>query len=64
MNAALIRGRRSLIFLLSYAALNQERRFIGVGAFLSKYGKSFIVQGVKNTVSTHLGQVILSVGQV
>ena len=40
MNAALIRGRRSLIFLLSYAALNRGRRFIGGGAFSSKYGSS------------------------
>ena len=37
MNAALIRGPRSLIFLLSYAALNRGRRFIGGGAFSSKY---------------------------
>ena len=42
MNAALIRGWRSLIFLLSYAALNRGRRFVGGGTFSSKYGKCYI----------------------
>ena len=42
MNSALIRGRSSLIFLLSYAALNRGRRFIGGGAFSSKYDMSVI----------------------
>ena len=60
MNAALIRGRRSLIFLLSYAVLNWGRRFIGGGAFSSKYGQRFCIFSCSWLVEKNLRALLFS----